>query len=462
MPPFSQPPSLIVRGQKIARDKLNAESHTEIGIPNSSGEMNSYELMETLGQSAFGKVSKAVNPRTGSIRAIKKVKLEIKSTEEFIQNIEALEKEAKVGSQVGFTEALLFFPNAEKKRIDAYMVGEYCPGRDLKKFIQEGNYTPEEFLIIMRGMLGEMHRIHQLGIIHADFKPANFIVNDDLSVKIVDYGFATFQDDENPEPQGTPRYSPTELFSPGGTITQKGDIYSTGITAAEGLGQAHEETLDINGKRIVRLVTNSNMEKDLAKACPKLSSKQVKVLADLLQRMTKQSPSKRLSPEEFDQILEVYDKEILKIPPVPQVVQNIDSLLKDMISMLEKRALKASPTGKQAIKDTLGDTTFTPEQIKHPQTLYALRKKIETASEENRNDFTFARQIMGEFNQITKLNLNANKFTTDPISKLDSVKQLANKILPVKPWRKLSVASSVEVAREEVEKQYQTNFSSLK
>ncbi|WP_279629000.1 protein kinase domain-containing protein [Legionella anisa] len=102
--------------------------------------------------------------------------------------------------------------------------------------MQDGNYTPEEFLIIMRGMFGEMRRIHKLGIIHADFKPANFIVNDDLTVKIVDYGFATFQDEENPEPQGTPRYSPAELFS-GASITQKGDIYSTGITAAEGLGQ---------------------------------------------------------------------------------------------------------------------------------------------------------------------------------------------------------------------------------
>ncbi|HHT0594191.1 TPA: serine/threonine-protein kinase [Legionella anisa] len=461
MPPSLENSPLFVKGQKIARDKSVLDSHTEISIENSEGVQNSYELMQTLGRGAFGKVSKAINSRTGSIRAIKKIKLEFKDSDQFIQDIEALEKEAKVGAHASFTQALLFFPNIEKNRFDAYMVSEFCQGKDLKQFIHEGNYTPEEFLIIMRGMFGEMHRIHKLGIIHADFKPANFIVNDDLTVKIVDYGFATFQDEENPEPQGTPRYSPAELFT-GASITQKGDIYSTGITAAEGLGQVHEESLDLNGKKIVRLVANGNMEKDLAKCCPKLSSKQVKILADILQKMTKQSPSKRLSPEEFDEILSIYDKEILKIPPVCEVVKNVDTLLKNVISMLESRALKASPQEKQAIEQTLGETIFTSEQLKHPKTLYALREKIARASQEERKDFTFARQIMGEFNYITKQRLSGNKFTSEHTSKLDSFKRKINQILPVEPWSKLSVAGSVAAVREEVEKQYQHNFSSLK
>ncbi|MGQ3890164.1 serine/threonine-protein kinase [Legionella sp. CNM-1927-20] len=461
MPSSHKTTPVISKGEKLARDKADPTSNTQISIENSEGIKNSYELMQTLGRGAFGKVSKAINAQTGTVRAVKKVKLEISGSDEFIQNIEALEKEARVGAHAdNFTQALLFFPNIKKKRIDAYMVSEFCPGMDLQELIRAGKYSPEEFLIIMRGMLGEMRRIHKLGIIHADFKPANFIVNEDLTVKIVDYGFATFQDDENKEARGTPRYSAAELFS-GADISQKGDIYSVGITAAEGLGQVHEDTLALNGKEIRRLVPNGNMEKDLAKACPKLSSKQVKILADLLQRMTKQTPSRRLSPEEFDEILAIYDQEILKIPSVSQVVKNVDTLLKDMISMLERRALKASPIEKQAIQETLGETTFTPEQLKHPKTLYALREKIATASEEKRHDFTFARQIMGEFNHITKQRLSGNKFTSENTSK-DSLKKLVNKILPVKPWYKLSVASSVAAAREEVEKQCQHNFCSLK
>ncbi|PNL60054.1 hypothetical protein [Legionella anisa] len=204
------------------------------------------------------------------------------------------------------------------------------------------------------------------------------------------------------------------------------------------------------------------MEKDLAKCCPKLSSKQVKILADILQKMTKQSPSKRLSPEEFDEMLSIYDKEILKIPPVPEVVKNVDTLLKDVISMLESRVLKASPQEKQAIEQTLGETIFTSEQLKHPKTLYALREKIARSGQEERKDFTFARQIMGEFNYITKHRLSGNKFTSEHTSKLDSFKRKINQILPVEPWSKLSVAGSVAAVREEVEKQYQHNFSSLK
>ncbi|WED41993.1 protein kinase domain-containing protein [Legionella cardiaca] len=417
-------------------------------------------MMQTLGRGAFGKVSKAINPLTGTIKAIKKVKLEFKSSDEFIQEIEALEKEAKVGAHAGFTQALLFFPKAKEKQLaEAYMVSEFCPGMDLHKFIRDSKYTPEEFLIIMRGMFGEMHRLHKLGIIHADFKPANFIVNEDLTVKIVDFGFATFQDDENKDPRGTPRYSPAELFT-GADITQKGDIYSAGVTAVEGLGQVHEETFTVNGKEIKRLVPNENLKKDLAKACPKLSSKQVTILADLLQKMTKQTASKRLSPAEFDDVLATYDEKILQIPPIPQVVKNVSTLLDGVISMLEHRILKASPIEKQAIKDTLGELVFTPEQLKHPKTLYALREKIASATAKNRHDFTFARQIMGEFRHIANQRLSGNKFTTENTSKLDSLKKLANQFLPVNPWARLNVADSAAAAREEVEKQYQHNFRS--
>ncbi|KTC87184.1 protein kinase domain-containing protein [Legionella brunensis] len=465
MPSLKSPPKatlVINAGEKISRDKLDPNSHTEITLNDPSGKKSSYSIMGTLGRGAFGKVSKAINSETGTVKAIKKVKLAFKSSEQLIEDIEALEKEAQVGACADFTKALLFFPKAaeEKNYIAAYMVSEFCPGIDLQKFIQEGKYAPEEFLIIMRGMFGEMNRLHKLGIIHADFKPANFIVNEDLTVKIVDYGFATFQDDENKEARGTPRYSPGELFT-GADVTQKGDIYSTGITAAEGLRQVHEEPITVNSKEITRLVPNSNMEKDLAKACPKLSSKQVKILADLLQRMTKQSPDKRLSPEDFDGILATYDREILKIPPVSQIVRNVSTLLDDVIFMLERRILKASPIEKQAIKDTLGELVFTPEQLKHPKTLYALREKIASATAENCDDFTFARQIMGEFRHITKQRLSGNKFTTECTSKFDSLKKLVNQILPVEPWNKLSVARSVAAAREEVEKQYQHNFRNV-
>lgn len=72
MPPSLKSSPLLVKGQKIARDKSVLDSHTEISIENSEGAQDSYELMQTLGRGAFGKVSKAINSRTGSIRAIKK------------------------------------------------------------------------------------------------------------------------------------------------------------------------------------------------------------------------------------------------------------------------------------------------------------------------------------------------------------------------------------------------------
>ncbi|RUR09369.1 serine/threonine-protein kinase [Legionella septentrionalis] len=454
-------PSLVIKGEKLKPESADPSERTQISIENSRGIKNSYALMQTLGHGAFGKVSKGINTQTGSIKAIKKVKLTFNESQQFINDIEALEKEAEVGAEVGYTEALLFFANAGKKRIDAYMVSEFCQGMDLQKFIREGKYSPEEFLIVMRGMFDEMNRIHKLGIIHADFKPANFLVNEDLTVKVIDYGFAAFAAEGNKETRGTPKYSPAESFQ-GADISQKGDIYSVGVTALEGLGLVHEETLSINGNSILRMVPNANLEKELAKACPKLSSKQVKILANLLEGMTKQAPSKRLDPKDFEKMLAVFDKEILKIPPVPQLIGNVEKLLNDVISMLEERAAIASPKEKTAIEKTLGNKAVTPEQLKHPKTLYALRAKIVAADNQSRHDFTFARQIMGEFNSIAKRRLGGNKFTTEANSKSDAVKKLLNTILPVEPWKGLGTANAVGKARKEIEKQYQQNFRSFK
>ncbi|WP_256597227.1 protein kinase domain-containing protein [Legionella hackeliae] len=417
--------------------------------------------MRTLGKGAWGKVVKAKNAQTGTIKAIKIQKID--NSPDSKELVADIKREASVGAQAEFTRKLVFTESSDNPgEQKAYMVNEFFAGKDLSKVIEKGKYTTQEFLIIMRGMFQEMYRLQSLGIIHGDIKPANFIVGKDLTVRAVDYGFSALEGADDLVSRGTPLYSPLELFV-GAPVSQVADIYSVGIAALEGLGQVKREKLNIaeHESNIIRLMPNADLEKNLAKNRPDLSAKQVKFLVEIIKKMTKQSPTQRLKPYEFKKMLDTYDKEILKIPPVPQVVKNVSKLVDDVIKMLEDRTTEAKPEEKKALRRSLGkkDIDFTAEQLKKPKCLYALKAKIAQASDKDREDFNFARQIMGDLRHITKHRLNGNKFTSNArVAVGDFFGRLVNRVLPIDPWTNLSVSGSVAAVRDEVEKRMQNNF----
>nr|HAT8712728.1 protein kinase [Legionella jordanis] len=454
-------PSNTEQLDKKSSKQAKHSSKTTISFQDQQ-ELKSYEVLHKLGKGAWGKVVKAKNVKTGTLKAIKIQKIDTKASDS--KEIEAsIKKEAKVGAHAGYTKAL-FFADSKKNpdRKKAYMVNEFYPGKDLKKLIQKKKYSSQEFLIIMRGIFSEMQRLHKLGIIHGDIKPANFIINKDLTVRAVDYGFASLDGDNAEESCGTPLYSAIELFT-GVATNPVSDIYSVGITVAEGLNQVKREQLIVDNQetQIVRLRPNENLEKSLAQSCPQLSSKQVKILTEMIQKMTKQSPSQRLKPAQFAQMLATYDKEILQIPAVPQIIKNVAQLIDDIILMLEDRAQKAGPAEQKAIMKSLGSAQMScdPKELKSPKNLYALKDKIAQASKEDCENFNFAREIMGDLRHIAKHRLSGNKFTASTATKVgDAFKKLVNRILPIEPWSNLSVSGSVAAARELVEERVQSNF----
>ncbi|ASQ47354.1 protein kinase domain-containing protein [Legionella clemsonensis] len=423
----------------------------------------SYDKIHTLGKGAWGKVVKARNSQTGTIKAIKVQKIEAHKPNS-AELKDDIQREASVGIHLGYTEGLFFQPSKKRESLTkAIMVNEYCPGTNMDELIKEGKYSGQDFLVIMRGMFQEIYRLHQAGVIHGDVKPANFIVNTDFTVKAVDYGFSAIKGHGESVSRGTPLYSPLELFI-GISINQTADIYSAGISILEGLHLVKKERLILANQEtnIIRLRPIGDWEKGFAKAFPNLNSEQINTLLEIIKKMIKESPTQRLKPDEFSEMLETYDKEILKIPAVPSVVNNVAEMVNDLIVMLEDRIKVAKPLEKEAIEKALGmHEEYTAVHLKQPKTLYALKAKITQANEDTCQDFNFARQIMGDLRDIISERLPANKFTAPTINRIwDTLIRLINRFLPVKPWAHLSVEGSVRVAQEEVEKKIQHNFQS--
>ena len=125
-----------------------------------------------------------------------------------------------------------------------FMVMEYVRGRTLRQLAAEGAMSPARVISIVRQVLSALEAAHAAGIVHADVKTENVLVeqrSDGERAKLVDFGLARIgravEDgprDARGEPfvSGTPDYMAPEVIlgeSPG----PASDIYAVGVMLYE-------------------------------------------------------------------------------------------------------------------------------------------------------------------------------------------------------------------------------------
>jgi serine/threonine-protein kinase len=114
---------------------------------------------------------------------------------------------------------------------------EYIDGEDLSSLLKRIGYLPaEKAREISRQLLSGVAAAHERGILHQDLKPANIMLDGRGHVRIMDFGLATMETDEDGnatnEVRGTPAYMAPEQFS-GKRATVRSDIYAMGLVLYE-------------------------------------------------------------------------------------------------------------------------------------------------------------------------------------------------------------------------------------
>ena len=143
-----------------------------------------YETIKELGKGGFGRVLLVLRKSDNQYYAMKEIKLEGMPQ----NSINEIKAEAQFLSKFNCENIVKYydsFQNGDK----FYILMEFCPGQNLRKFIEE--YQRKKSLIaenvlynIIRQICVGIREIHRMKIAHRDLKPENIFINANMNIKI--------------------------------------------------------------------------------------------------------------------------------------------------------------------------------------------------------------------------------------------------------------------------------------
>lgn len=194
--------------------------------------IDKYQILSVLGKGAMGVVYHAYDPAVKRDVAIKLLSsLDLEETE----LVSRFEREARLAGSLRHPNIVTIYDLGHFEN-RPYIVMEYIVGKDLEAVIKERQELPfEQKADIILQICKGLQAAHQKGIIHRDIKPANIRIQEDNTVKIMDFGIARMGASQLTRSGyiiGTLQYMSPEQIS-GEALDPRTDVFSTGVIAYE-------------------------------------------------------------------------------------------------------------------------------------------------------------------------------------------------------------------------------------
>jgi serine/threonine-protein kinase len=240
-----------------------------------------YVLAEVLGTGGMGVVHAALQPPLERKLAVKIPRPELVD-DPLVRNL--FRNEANAGSRISHRNVVGVLDFGDDAGMP-YLVMEHVAGPRLGRVLHDSRALPVASAFdIVRQLAAGLEAVHGCGIVHADVKCDNVLVQtqDDgtLTPRLIDFGIARFVDDRMPQRHdtfvtGTPEYVAPEVAL-GLRPTPAADVYACGVMLYELVSGSRKLAADVVS---------------LARRCPELEISEE--LDRLVSRMLARDPAAR-------------------------------------------------------------------------------------------------------------------------------------------------------------------------
>lgn len=170
-----------------------------------------YQIVKTLGEGSFGKVKLAFHETTQQKVALKIINR---------RTLARLDMQGRVEREILYLRLLrhphiIRLYDVIKLREEIIMVIEYA-GKELFDYIvQRGRMPENEARRFFQQIIAAVEYCHRHKIVHRDLKPENLLLDENMNVKIADFGLSNIMTDGNflKTSCGLPNYAAPEVIS---------------------------------------------------------------------------------------------------------------------------------------------------------------------------------------------------------------------------------------------------------
>ncbi len=190
-------------------------------------EIADFEIISCLGYGARSTIYAVSEKATKQVYALKRV---IRKSADDDRFLEQAEQEFNIASQFDHPALRKSIRKIRKRKLlktmELFLLMEFVDGISLDS--QRPGKLTHLIKVFIQAAQG-LAAMHRLGFVHADIKPNNILVNDDLKVKIIDFGQSCAIGTVKSRIQGTPDYIAPEQVGRG-PLTPATDIFNYGAT----------------------------------------------------------------------------------------------------------------------------------------------------------------------------------------------------------------------------------------
>jgi WD40 repeat protein/tRNA A-37 threonylcarbamoyl transferase component Bud32 len=190
-----------------------------------------FELLDAVGQGAFGTVYKARDPELDRVVALKVPRAGHLSGQ---AELDRFLREARSAAQLRHPSIVSVHEVGLADGVP-YLVSEFVQGMTLADLLSARHPSFREAAELVAAVAEALHYAHERGVVHRDVKPANVMIGGDGRPSVMDFGLARRDAGEitmtvEGQVLGTPAYmSPEQAAGEAHKVDGRSDVYSLGV-----------------------------------------------------------------------------------------------------------------------------------------------------------------------------------------------------------------------------------------